>query len=205
MAYTSSAVWRGAKLPFRGDELLDELDELRLSSQATEQLIDRLVVRGYLERVLGWRNESAAVPVIFLRLQGDIAMRAYAAIGFLSFWCMAATPAFAEWDHLGTVTFSTENDQHSTNANFFGDRVALTSRLGNVYCRNVTVTLGSGKVRAIFHGMLRSGYTENVALPADSRDVRQLDLDCHPMNGTPATVDIAANTPSGDFGEQRYG
>ena len=131
--------------------------------------------------------------------------RRYAAIGAMAVWCTAATPAFAEWDHLGTVTFSTADNQISTYANFFGDRVALTSRLGNLYCSNVATRLNNGQTRTIFRGMLRSGYTENVGLPDGIRDVQQLDFDCRPTDISSVTVDVAANTPSGDFGEQRYG
>ncbi len=132
-------------------------------------------------------------------------MRRCALISLAALLSTAAAPAFAAWDHLGTVTFSMGDSRNSTDANFFGDRVALTSRLGNVYCRNVAVTLGNGQVRTIFQGVLRSGYTENIGLPDDIRDVRQLQFDCRPMETSPATVDVAANTPRGDFGEQRYG
>jgi hypothetical protein len=127
-------------------------------------------------------------------------MRTCVALGLTTLLCTAAVPAFADWDHVGTVTFSMRDNHDSTYADFRGDRVALTSRNSDVYCRDVEATFGNGRTRTLFSGMIPQGQTVNVDLPGGDRNVDRLDFDCRPMNGWRARVDVAANVADERFG-----
>lgn len=121
-------------------------------------------------------------------------MRNYAAFGLAALICTAALPASAEWNHIGSATFSTRSTYYSARADFSGDRMALTSRMGDVYCRSVEATFGDGQTRKIYQGTLRANDTVNVNLPGNVRSVQRLAFDCQPTDASQATVDVAANT-----------
>jgi hypothetical protein len=132
-------------------------------------------------------------------------MRKHLALGLTALLCTATVPAFAAWDHLGTVTFSMRDNHDSTYADFRGNRIALTSHDGDVNCRDIEAKFGNGRTRTIFRGMIRDGERVNVDLPGDVRNVQQLDFDCRPMGSWRARVDVAANTPDRGFFGQRFG
>ena len=120
-------------------------------------------------------------------------MRGYAAIGLAVLLGSSAVPAFADWNHVGSVMFSTQVNHFSTRADFHSDRLALTSRVGDVYCRGVRATFGNGQTQTIFSGMLHANATVNVDLPGDSKSVHQMSFDCQPTDASHASVDVAAN------------
>lgn len=121
-------------------------------------------------------------------------MHKHAAFGLAALICTAAVPAFAAWNHIGTVMFSTRSNFYSARADFSSDRMALTSRVGDVYCRNVEATFGDGQTQTIYQGMLRANDTVNVNLPGEVRSVTRLAFNCQPTDASQATVDVAANT-----------
>jgi hypothetical protein len=128
-------------------------------------------------------------------------MRKCTAFGLAALMCTAAVPAFAAWNHVGSVMFSTRSTYFAARADFRGDRLALTSRIGDVYCRNVEATFGDGQTRSIYTGMLRANDTVNIDLPGKVRSVQKLAFDCAPTDSSQATVDVAANT----FEQQPFG
>ena len=121
-------------------------------------------------------------------------MRNYAAFGLAALICTVTIPASAEWNHIGSAMFSTQSTYYSARADFSSDRMALTSRMGDVYCRNVEATFGDGQTRTIYQGTLRTNDTVNVNLPGNVRSVQRLAFDCRPTDASQATVDVAANT-----------
>lgn len=121
-------------------------------------------------------------------------MRKYAAFVLAALMCTAAVPAFAAWNHVGSVMFSTRSTHYSARADFSGDQMALTSRIGDVYCQNVEATFGDGQTRSIYTGMLRANQTVNIDLPGNVRSVQRLAFDCQPTDSSQGTVDVAANT-----------
>lgn len=121
-------------------------------------------------------------------------MRTYAAFGLAALICTTAVPAFAAWNHVGTAMFSTQSTYYSARADFSSDRMALTSRVGDVYCRNVEATFGDGQTRNIYTGTLPANETVNINLPGNVRSVQRLAFNCQPTDAAQATVDVAANT-----------
>ena len=121
-------------------------------------------------------------------------MRGYTAFGLTALICTAALPASAEWSHVGTAMFSTQSTYYAARADFNSDRMALTSRIGDVYCQNVEATFGDGQTQSIYQGTLRANQTVNVDLPGNVRSVQRLAFNCQPTNASQATVDVAANT-----------
>ena len=121
-------------------------------------------------------------------------MRICRAIGIAALICTTTVPAFAEWNHVGSAMFSTRSTYYSARADFNSDRMALTSRMSDVYCRNVQATFGDGQTRSIYTGTIRANQTVNIDLPDNIRGVQGLAFDCQPVNGAQATVDVAANT-----------
>lgn len=121
-------------------------------------------------------------------------MRKYTAFGIAALICTTTLPAFADWNQIGSVTFSAGSTYYSARADFSSDRMMLTSRISDVYCRNVEATFGDGRTRTIYTGMLRANDAVNIDLPGDVRSVRKLAFDCQPTDSSQATVDVAANT-----------
>lgn len=107
----------------------------------------------------------------------------------------AASPAFADWDRIGSVDFS-RRDNHDTQYGNFGGSVealAFQARGSNVTCRSVMATFENGRPVQVFRGELRQGQNVTVDLPGRERLVRRLDFDCQPSRGRNASVDIVAD------------
>jgi hypothetical protein len=106
-----------------------------------------------------------------------------------------AAPAFAAWDHIGSVDFGFRNDRGTEYGNFGGSVEALMfeARDSDVMCNNVTATFGNGRTRDVFHGYLRRGREMSIDLPGADRFVRRLDFNCHAMSRGGGRVDIAAD------------
>jgi hypothetical protein len=124
-------------------------------------------------------------------------MSKYRAFALAALLCTVAAPSFAAWGPVGSVDFSMRDNHDSAMVNFRGDRLALTSHEGDVYCRDIEATFGNGRTRTIYRGDIRAGEPVNVDLNG-VRDVRQIDFDCRPMNSWHARVDVAANTVLGE-------
>lgn len=118
----------------------------------------------------------------------------YVAFGLAALICTTAVPAFADWNHIGTAMFSTRSTYYSARADFSSDRMALTSRVGDVYCSSVEATFGDGQTRSVYTGMLRANDTVNIDLPGNVHSVQRLAFNCQPTDASQATVDVAANT-----------
>ena len=103
----------------------------------------------------------------------------------------AAVPAFAAWDRIGSLDVSGGKTQSFDMTNFKGNVIGLTARESDVTCERVMATFADGDMRPIFKGKLPKGLSVRVDLPPGA--VQRLELDCHPMKGSQATVDLAAD------------
>jgi hypothetical protein len=106
----------------------------------------------------------------------------------------AAVPALAAWEPVGSVDFSYRDTHDANLGNFKGTAVGLTARDSDVRCDRVVATFGNGRSREIFRGELPRGRTVAIDLPpGDERSIDRVDFDCHPMDGSRAIVEIAAD------------
>jgi len=115
---------------------------------------------------------------------------------------VAAAPAQADWDRLGSVAVS-RGDNTATAYDRFGGRVEalnLTARNADVRCRDVTVTFGNGQTRTVFTGVLARGRDRAIDLPGRERLIRRIDFNCRPAGGPQASIDIAAEV--GNFRDE---
>jgi hypothetical protein len=76
--------------------------------------------------------------------------------------------------------------------NFKGNLIGLTARESDVMCDRVKVTFTNGHSRAVFKGRLPKGLSVRVDLPPGT--VERVTFECHPIAGSQATVDLAADS-----------
>jgi hypothetical protein len=106
----------------------------------------------------------------------------------------AATPAFAAWDTIGTVSFDRGGERARAYTDFGGpvERLSFSAWGNDVECRRVTATFGNGKTRRVFEGWIREGTTAVVELPGQERTVRRLDFVCRSEGRRDARITIGA-------------
>lgn len=108
---------------------------------------------------------------------------------------LLATPAFADWDRVGSVEVDYRLERNTQYGNFGGpvERVQLRASGNDVACRTITAQFGNGTVRDIWRGTLREGRPVNIDMPGDARNLRRLDFTCR-ATGRSARVEIFADT-----------
>ncbi|MBI1212752.1 MAG: hypothetical protein GC190_14905 [Alphaproteobacteria bacterium] len=108
---------------------------------------------------------------------------------------LAATPASAAWDKLGSVSVQSNRDHDRVYDRFGGpvERLQFVAEHGDVYCRSVRVTFGNGHTRRVFSGRLNEDRRRVVDLPGDQRNIRRIDLRCRSLENNSARVRISAD------------
>jgi hypothetical protein len=105
---------------------------------------------------------------------------------------LAAWPAFASWDRVGSVGFSMTDTYESEYRNFTGDALDLKAQNSDVDCQSVTAVYANGSTRLVFHGPLPRGRDVAVGLPEPRQNVIRLDFNCRPARSWGGRVQIAA-------------
>jgi len=123
----------------------------------------------------------------------------------------AASPALADWDHVGSVDVGGRHDRDSGDMGRHHDRDAQSGRyshtfeLGgpvsrlqlradsNVNCDSVSATFANGDARDIFSGRLREGRAKNVYLPGRLQHITRLNFDCQARDRDGAKIEILAD------------
>jgi hypothetical protein len=93
-----------------------------------------------------------------------------------------ATPAFADYDAIGTVDVSYGADRDWASPNFGGpvEKLRLTAMGGDVQCRNIRITYGNGDSDQLFTGILHQGRPYDFDMPGvRGRQVRGMAFACH--------------------------
>jgi hypothetical protein len=110
----------------------------------------------------------------------------------------AATPAFADWDSIGSVNISHGRDRGVRNFDLGGpvDRLQLRVENNGVECRSVNATFGNGTTRQIFSGRLYENRPTTIDLPGNNRNIRRLAFNCSAGQWRDATIRIAADIGS---------
>src|SRR6185312_6032007 len=110
----------------------------------------------------------------------------------------AATPAFADWDSIGSVNVSHGRDRDVRNFDLGGpvDRLQLRVENNGVECRSVNATFGNGTTRQIFSGRLYENRPTTIDLPGNNRNIKRLAFNCSAGKWRDATIRIAADIGS---------
>ena len=110
----------------------------------------------------------------------------------------AATPAFADWDSIGSVNVSHGRDRDVHNFDLGGpvDRLQLRVENNGVECRSVNATFGNGTTRQIFSGRLYENRPTTIDLPGNNRNIKRLAFNCSAGKWRDATIRIAADIGS---------
>jgi hypothetical protein len=129
----------------------------------------------------------------------EISMNKTCLAAFAAVLCAgAATPAFADWDNIGSVSVSHRSD-HDVRALDLGgpiDSLRLHADNSDIDCRAVRATFGNGRARQVFSGRLYRDRSTNVDLPGDSRNIRRLTFNCRARDWHGGTIRIAADIGS---------
>jgi hypothetical protein len=113
---------------------------------------------------------------------------------------VSATPAFADWDRLGSVQVSPGRDVNRVYGSFGGpiEKLYLDADQTNVYCRSVTLKFANGRTRNVFTGTLREDQGRTIDLPGRERNVRSITFRCRSLARRSGRIQISA-----DIGEYR--
>lgn len=108
---------------------------------------------------------------------------------------LAAAPAFAAWDTLGSVSVDRGRDHDRIYDRFGGpvERLWFVSDNGDAYCRSIRVTFGNGHTREVFSGRLDEDQGRVVDLPGNQRNIRRIDLRCRSLDRDSTRVRISAD------------
>ena len=101
-------------------------------------------------------------------------------MAFTAFLCAgAATPALADWDHVGSIDIGRHHDRDVRTFELGGPVTALQLRADrNINCDSVKATFADGDTREIFSGRLSDGRAKNIDLPDRSQHITRLNFDC---------------------------
>ncbi len=109
---------------------------------------------------------------------------------------LLATPAMADWDRVGSVDVDYQLERTSQYGNFGGavERLQLRAVGSDVACRTIDVRSGKRDRKSLWRGTLREGRAITINIPANARNIRQLDFACRATGRRGAQVEIFADT-----------
>jgi hypothetical protein len=107
----------------------------------------------------------------------------------------AATPALADWDHIGDIRVQYRGDRATEQLRLGGpvERLELTADRSDMFCRSVRARFGNGRDREIYHGTLQRGQDVNVDLPGDTRTLRALSFNCAAQDRSGGVIRVSAD------------
>ena len=106
-----------------------------------------------------------------------------------------ATPALAQYIHIGTVEINRRGD-HETQWNRFGgpmEGLRLTARTSNIHCRSIRVQYGNGHWDRVYKGKLHRGRPISVDLRGHRRKLRQIRFVCGTRHHRSGRIAISAD------------
>ncbi len=113
-------------------------------------------------------------------------------IFFSAVLSVAAIPAFAAWERIGSLDVAAGKTEQFNMENFKGNVIGLTARESDIMCDRVTATFDNGEMRPVFKGKLPKGLSVRVDLPPGA--VERVNFECHGVTGSKATIDLAADS-----------
>ncbi|HTQ14044.1 MAG TPA: hypothetical protein VMH86_09225 [Rhizomicrobium sp.] len=106
-----------------------------------------------------------------------------------------ASPAFADWDNIGSVHVDYGVDRDTRSPDFGGpvERLRFMAANGDVQCRYIRAEYANGSSGTLFTGMLRQGAPHNVDVPGTQRNIRRLDFLCRSFSHGGADIRMDAD------------
>ena len=124
-------------------------------------------------------------------------------IFFSAVLSVAAIPAFAAWERIGSLDVAAGKTEQFNMENFKGNVIGLTARESDIMCDRVTATFDNGEMRPVFKGKLPKGLSVRVDLPPGA--VERVNFECHGVAGGKATIDLAADSGAPNKKSERRG
>ena len=108
---------------------------------------------------------------------------------------VAAAPAFAAMDRIGSVDVNFRSDRDVESMRFGGpvERLSFRAERSDVDCRSIRATFDNGQNQQIYSGQLRQGADVSVDLPGNARNVRTLQFNCGAQDRSGGTIQISAD------------
>ncbi|HEY1630390.1 MAG TPA: hypothetical protein VGF56_03705 [Rhizomicrobium sp.] len=112
----------------------------------------------------------------------------------------AATPAFADWDNIGSVHVDYGVDRDTASPDFGGpvERLQFTATGGDVQCKSIRAFYTNGQSSELYSGMLRMNNPRGADLPGSGRGIRKIDFLCRSFDRNGANIRMDA-----DIGQYR--
>ncbi|HEY2070807.1 MAG TPA: hypothetical protein VGG48_14730 [Rhizomicrobium sp.] len=119
---------------------------------------------------------------------GLLALAAVAGVGL-------STPAFADWDNIGSIHVDYGADRDTTSPDFGGpvERLQFTATGGDVQCSAIRAIYANGSSSQLFSGMLRQGQAKGVDVPGRAVTIRRLDFACRSFSHGGANIRMDAD------------
>jgi hypothetical protein len=152
----------------------------------------------------GILSRSATIQAMERHLLANSRRMTMKRFGLLALAALAgagvASPAFADWDNIGTIAVSYGMDHDTASPDFGGPVQSLrfTAVGGDVQCRTIRATYSNGTSSDLLNGLLRQGQARSADMPGAGRAIRRLDFVCHAFSHSGATIRMDA-----DIGQYR--
>jgi hypothetical protein len=106
-----------------------------------------------------------------------------------------ATPAFADWDNIGSVHVDYGADRDSASPDFGGpvERLQFTATGGDVQCKSIRATYANGSSSELYSGVLRMNNPRGADVPGVGKAIRRLDFTCRSFSQGGANIRMDAD------------
>lgn len=113
----------------------------------------------------------------------------------IAFWTGAITQALAAWDDLGDLQLHHGGERFLRDVplNEPAERLRLTGSGDDIFCRSISVMIGDGEMREIYHGLLHREQPQNVDLAQLGQPIRRLSFQCGAQHFDTALLHVAAD------------
>jgi hypothetical protein len=111
-----------------------------------------------------------------------------------------ATPAYADWDHVGSIRVDYNVDRDSASPDFGGpvERLRFTAHGSDIQCLFIRATFANGRTADLFSGRLAQNASRAVDLPGEQRTIKRISTRCHAFQRSGSQIELEA-----DIGQYR--
>ena len=114
---------------------------------------------------------------------------------------LAAAPAFADWNNIGSTNISHQQDRHEEMLRFSGPVQTLRLRGDRsplIVCDAIDATFTNGQSKRIYAGPINQNENKDIDMSSEPRTIRSLRFDCNASGGNGGTIQISADIGRGN-------